>query len=157
VLLVEKNGLLEPFAQASLGNLLADVRGLAVVSLSLEDRKLALALVLRDVVLGHPSGAHRGHVDRDVAGELEEFLVAGDEVRLAVDLDESADSPVEVDVVPDRALGRFALAALGRLRLALHAKELDRLGNVALGLLERALALHHARARLVAKRLDVLR
>ena len=47
-------------------------------------RQLARALVLGNVVLGHPPRRRRCDVNRDLARELDELLVAGDEVRLAV-------------------------------------------------------------------------
>ena len=46
---------------------------------------------------------------------VDEVVVAGDEVGLAVDLDEHADLAVGVDVGCDDALGGLALAALGGL------------------------------------------
>ena len=42
-------------------------------------------------------------MQRDVLGERGEVVVAGDEVGLAVDLDEHADPAVGVDVVGDQA------------------------------------------------------
>ena len=93
--------------------------------------------------------------DGDLAREVGEVVVPGDEVGLAVDLDERADLAVEVDVAARRALGRCALAALGGLGLALHAQQLDRLLGVAVGLLERLLAVHHPRAGALAQRLHV--
>ena len=47
----------------------------------------------------------RGDLQRDIAGEGDEVLVLGDEVGLAVDLDQHADLAVGVDVGLDRALG----------------------------------------------------
>ena len=56
-----------------------------------------------------------GDVQRDVAGERDEVVVAGHEVGVAVDLDEHADLAVGVDVGLDRALGRLAPPSLAAL------------------------------------------
>ena len=92
---------------------------------------------------------------RDLAREVHEVLVLRDEVRLAVHLDEGPDLPVEVDVMPDHALGRLPLATLGRLGLPALAQQIDRLLGVTIGLLERLLALHHPRSGAVAESLHV--
>ena len=81
--------------------------------------------------------------------------VAGDEVRVAVDLDEHADLGVGVDVGLDGALGGLATAELERLVAEAHAQQLDGLLDVAVGLAERLLAVHHARARAVAELLHL--
>ena len=91
----------------------------------------------------------------DLAGELQEVVVARDEVGLALDLHHHADLAVRVDVGCDRALGRRAAAALGGGRLALDAEDLDGLVHVAAGLDEGALGVHHRRAGALAERLDV--
>ena len=58
------------------------------------------------------------------------------------------------DVEHDLALGGLAAGALRRLRDALLAQQLLRRLEVAAGLLERALAVHHPRAGLLAELLD---
>jgi hypothetical protein len=70
-------------------------------------------------------------VQRDVAGELLELGRARDEVRLAVDLDEYPDPPVEVDVGLDQALRRGPGALLGGYRLAPLPQDLPRALDVA--------------------------
>src|SRR4051794_9697900 len=156
VLLVEQHDLLEPLAQPPLGDLRAHVLGL-VGGLLLEDAQLAPAILVGDLVLGHVLGGGSRDVQGDVAGELLEVVVARHEVRLAVDLDEHADLAGRVHVALDHALGRRSGAALRRLRLALHAEDVDGLLDVAAGLDERLLAVHHPRAGLIAQRLHVLR
>src|SRR5918995_2836347 len=153
--LVEEDGLLHPLAQLALGDLAADLLGL-VGRLLLEDAELGLLGLLRDLLLGHvPRRRGGGDVQRDLAGERREVLVAGDEVRVAVDLDQHADLAVGVDVGLDGALGGLAAAHLERLVAEAHAQELGGRLDIAAGLLERLLAVHHARARAVAELLDL--
>ena len=73
-------------------------------------------------------------MQREVARELDELLVAGDEVGLAVDLDQHADPVAGVDVGLDDALARLLAGALGGLGLAAGAQQLDRLLDIAAGL-----------------------
>src|SRR5215210_5865844 len=113
--LVEEDGLLHPLAQLALGDLAADLLGL-VGGLLLEHAQLGLLGVLGDVLLGDVLRRRRGgDVQRDVAGERREVVVAGDEVRVAVDLDQHADLVVGVDVGLHGALGGLAAAHLERL------------------------------------------
>ncbi len=65
----------------------------------------------------------------DVAREADEVLVAGDEVGVAVDLDEHPDLGVLVHVGLDRALGGDALAEILDLLALLDPQELDRLAR----------------------------
>ena len=83
--------------------------------------------------------------------ELLEVVGARDEVGLAVHLDEHADLAAHVDVVADQPLGGRAAGLLGRLREPALAQERRRLLEVAVGLGQRRLALHHARAGRVAE------
>src|SRR5262249_61782572 len=87
-------------------------------------------------------------------GEVLQFLVAGPEVGLAVDLDAHADPAAAVDVRHDGALGRLAAGLLGRLREALGAQVVDRLVHVAADLGQRLLAVRHAGAGALAQVLD---
>ncbi len=93
-------------------------------------------------------------MERDLASELAELVVAGDEVGFTVDLDDHTDLAVGMDVALDDAFGGGALAALGGGSLALDAQDLNCLVDRALGLGERLLARHHPGAGLVAERLD---
>src|SRR3954469_4743630 len=155
VLLVQKHDLLEPLAQPALGDLRPDVLGL-VGGLLLEDPQLAPPILVGDILLRHVERRGRGDVQGDVARELLEGVVARDEVGLAVDLHEHADLAGRVHVALDDALRGRARPALRGLRLALHAQDLDRLVDVAAGLDQRVLAVHHPRAGVVAELLHVL-
>ena len=76
-------------------------------------RELGVLGLLRDVVLGDVLRRRRGRdVQRHLAGERLEVLVARDEVGVAVDLDEHADLAAGVDVGRDGALGGLAVADL---------------------------------------------
>ena len=82
-------------------------------------------------------------------GELDEVGVLGDEVGLAVELEQRA------VLADDDAVGRGALEALADVLGALDAQELDGLVVVAVGLGQGLLAVHHAGAGGVAETLDV--
>src|SRR4051794_26689236 len=113
--LVEQDDVLHPRPELALGDLRADVLGL-VGGLLLEDAQLGVLGLLRDVVLGDVlRRRRRGDVQRDLAGERLEVLVARDEVRVAVDLDQHPDLAVGVDVGGDGALRGLAAADLERL------------------------------------------
>ena len=150
---------MRPLVELALDDLLDHVVGLALLArLLLEHAALGLALVLGDLVGRDIAAAlARCDVDRDLAGELLEVVVAGDEVGLALDLDQHADLAAGVDVGGDDALARCLARALRGRGLALDSQELDRLVGVAIGLLQRGLAVHHRRARALAQHLDVLR
>ena len=94
-------------------------------------------------------------MQRDVTRERDEVVVAGDEVGVAVDLDEHAGLAVGVDVGLDGALGGLAAAHLEGLVAELHAQQLDGGVDVAVRLGERRLAVHHPGARPVAQLLDL--
>src|SRR5712692_2751178 len=99
---------------------------------------------------------HRGDLHRELLGELAELVTARDEVRLARQLNERADTAIGVDVRRDDALARFAAALLrGLVETALGDERL-RLVVVALRVLERALAVHDAGAGLGPEARDVL-
>src|SRR5205823_5801399 len=72
------------------------------------------------------------------------------------DLDQHPHARAGVDVGLDRPLGRRSLAKVLDLLALLQAQDLDRLLHIALCLREGFLAVHHARARALAKRLDLL-
>src|SRR5918992_1346500 len=155
VRLLEEDDLLEPLAQLALGDLGPDVLGL-VGGLLLEHAQLGLLDVVGDVLLGDVPGLWGGgDVQGDVARERDEVVVAGHEVGVAVDLDEDADLAARVDVGLHGALGGLAAADLQRLVAEAHAQELDGRVDVAVGLRQRLLALHHAGAGAVAELLDL--
>ena len=107
---------------------------------------VARAGVAERVVRGDPVG--------ELLGERPEILRAGDEVGLAVDLDEHR--ALDRDVRDDEPLGRGAPGLGGRGGEALLAKDLARLVEIALRFHERLLAIHHAGAGFVAQIRDEL-
>ncbi|GLS53249.1 hypothetical protein GCM10007886_14320 [Methylobacterium gregans] len=91
-------------------------------------------------------------VERDLgglAGEGLEGVVAGDEVGLGVHLDHRGVAAGGLD--GDQTLGGDAAGLLGGLGEALLAQPVDGGLEVTLGLVQRALAVHHARAGLLAE------
>src|SRR5207253_971317 len=98
----------------------------------------------------------RRDVQGEVPRELDEVLVAGHEVRLAVNLDQHADLVAGVDVALDGALAGLRAGALGRLRLAAGAQDLDGPLHVPGGLGQSLAAGQDPGARAVAESLDFL-
>src|SRR5262249_49886012 len=78
-----------------------------------------------------------------VVGQLFELLRPGDEVGLAVDLDDGAD-PAGVDVALNQPLGGHAVCLLFGVSDALLREVTRGFVDVAVGLLQRALAVHNA-------------
>src|SRR5438093_2944351 len=99
---------------------------------------------------------HRRDLHRDLLRELAELGIARDEVRLARELDERADPSPGVNVGLDDAFLRQPVGLL--LRPCESALPQERLGllEVPARLLERALAVHHTRAAVLAEALDIL-
>src|SRR5690625_978027 len=93
----------------------------------------------------------------DLRGEGDEGLVLRDEVRLGVQLDHHAGLAVAVghDLDGHEAVGGRTALTLRDALEALDADDLDGLLGVAVGLVERLLDVHHARAGLLAACLDV--
>src|ERR1700722_19812192 len=94
-----------------------------------------------------------GRVD-DLLGGLLEQGGLGHEVGLAVQLDQDARLGA-VQLRSDQAVGRGAGGPLARVLDALDPEQLDRVAEVAIGLGERVLAVHHAGAGLIPEPLDV--
>src|SRR5947209_4691823 len=90
VLLAEQHHVVEPLVDLALDDALTHVLG-AVGSLLGGDPRLALTLLRGDLVVADGNRRRRSDVERQVARELDEPVIAGDEVRLAVDLDEHPD------------------------------------------------------------------
>ncbi len=88
----------------------------------------------------------------DAAHQSLEVVVAGDEIGLGIDLDDDADIVLDRDA--DEAVGGDAPALLGGLGEALLAQPVDGGLDVAARLGQRVLAIHHARAGLLAQILD---
>src|SRR5215211_664991 len=154
--LVEQHDLAQPLLQLALADPRADVLGLGG-GLLLEHAGLTVARILRDVVLGDPAGLRRRRdVQGHVLGEGDEVGVGGDEVGVAVDLDEHAHLAVGVDVALDGALAGLSVGELAELAAHLDAKDLDGLLRVPVRLFEGALGVHHPGAGLLAQGGDVL-
>src|SRR3954447_16882884 len=154
--LLEQDDLLVPLAQLALGRLLARLLG-NVLELLDDHALLGLLVLLGDLVDRDVLRRRRARdVQRHVLGERDEVLVGGHEVGVAVDLDEHAELAVGVDVGLDGALAGLATGELADLVAHLDPDDLDGLVDVAGGLGQGGLAVHHPRARLVAEGLDVL-
>src|SRR5436309_1058509 len=155
VLLAQEDDLVEPLAELALRRALARLLG-HVLHLAHRDPQLLAAALLGDLLLGDELGPRRGDLQRDLLREAREVVVARDEVGVAVDLDEHADLAVGVDVGLHGALGGLAAGELGRAGDALLAQPGDGGFDVAAGLGQRLLAVHHPGAGAVAQGLDVL-
>ncbi len=103
---------------------------------------------LRRVDVGRVVERHREHAAHDRL----EVIVAGDEVGFGIDLDNDADVVLDGDA--NKTFGRYASALLGGFGQALLAQPIDGGLDVAVGLAQRVLAVHHARAGLFAQILD---
>src|SRR5918995_1960561 len=158
VLLLEQRDLALPLGQLSADDLLHDLVGLAVLAgAPFEHLAFRLPGRVRDFLLRHVERPRRRtrDVNRHLAGELAELLVARDEIGLAPDLYQYPHPAGRVDVGADHALASRPPALLRRRRLSLDPQQLDRLLHVAAGLLERGLAIHHPGTGALAERLDV--
>ena len=136
-------------------------RGIATVSLSSAYSITRAAFAPRAVYLDFPLGRTAGKagdavMQRDIVREVQELLGAGDEVRLAVQLDEHADAPAGVDIGLDHALAGRAVGALRGGGDALLAQQRAGAIEVAFRPVERALGVHHSGAGLLAEPLHIL-
>src|SRR6266508_6274360 len=95
-----------------------------------------------------------GHELRERGDGVAELVALGDEVGLAVELDDSTGRSFDYDV--HRAVLRRAPGALGRARESLRPQPVLGCLQVAARLLERRPAVEHARTGLLAQRGDVL-
>ena len=157
VRLVEQRDLLAPLGELALDDPLADVLGLALLGgLLLEDGRARRRLVLGGSPRPRRSGSGRGDVQGDRRRRTRlEVVVAGDEVGLALDLDEPPILPSRGRRRRRRPRSVERPLRFGRGRLTLDAEDLDGLVEVAPGLGQRRLAVHHRRAGALAERLDV--
>src|SRR5512140_1345989 len=155
--LVEEADLFEELAQLAQDDLLHDLRRLLHVAELGQDDLLFLGHdVGRDVGRGDPARLGRGDLQADLLDQLLELAVAGDEIGLAIELDEDADAAVHMDVGADQAfLGGPAGLGLGP-GVALLAQELDGLVHVAVALGQGGLAFHHADAGALAQLFDFI-
>src|SRR5580693_2025316 len=154
-LLLEQHDRRQPRVELARDDFLAHVLR-PVGRLLLVDARLGVALVLRDVLAADVLHRRRGRdLYRHLVGEAHEVVVLGDEVGVAVDLDQHAHLRARVHVRLHRALRGRALAQILDFLALLHAQDLDRLLDVSLRLRQRLLAVHHPRARALAQRLHV--
>ena len=121
---------------------------LAIASVTVPPPRIVGAEHLRRVDIGRVVERDRKHA----AHQRLEIIVASDEVGLGIDLDNDADIVLDGDA--DKPFGRDASALLGGFSQALLAQPVDRRLDVAVGLAQRVLAIHHARAGLFAQVLD---
>jgi hypothetical protein len=89
----------------------------------------------------------------DIGDDLLEGSVAGNEVGLGIDLDDRRLTHAGIDA--DEPFGRGTAGLLVGLGDALLAQPVDGLFHVAVGLVQRHLAVHHARAGQVAEFFDL--
>ena len=154
-LLVEADLLVE-LAHLAFDDLLDHVGGLAGGGgLRAVDVLLLLECFGSDIFLADELGVAGGDVHGDVVHQFLEVVGAGDEVALAVDLDQHADLAAGVDVAGDRAFAGGAGGLLGGHGHAALAEHDDGLLHVALGLDQGVLAIHHGSAGLVAELADL--
>src|SRR5579875_3758306 len=128
--------------------LLARLRGV--------DLPLGRELGRRDVLAPDVARRGRRHLQRQVVHEPLELGRLGDEVGLAVHLDEDADLPARVDVGADRTVGGCARRLLRRLGEPALAQQTERALEVAAALRKRLLAVEEAGAGALAQVLDEL-
>ncbi len=94
----------------------------------------------------------RAGIERHVGDHLNQALeqvVAGDEVGFRIDFDHNALGALDGDA--DQTFGRDAAGLLGGLGQTLLAQPIDRTFEIAAGLVQRRLAIHHARAGFLAE------
>src|SRR5712692_10259335 len=96
-----------------------------------------------------------GDMHRQILHQSLEVPGARHEIGLAVHLDQHPDAPARMDVGADRALGRRLGGALGRRRLAALPEDLVSGLEVAPGLDEGRLAIHHRSAATLAELLHL--
>src|SRR5271165_2399149 len=156
-LLLEQHDRRQPRVELAGDDFLPHVLGL-VRRLLLVDPGLSPGEVRRHVLPADVfHGRRGGDLHRHLAGERDEVVVLGDEVGVAVHLDQHAHLGAGVHVGLDRPLRGGSLAEVLDLLALLHAQDLDRLVDVPLGLGEGLLAVHHPRAGALPQGLHVLR
>src|SRR5205085_8943751 len=106
------------------------------------------------VELADRVGALALHGLEHLGGKGEELLVVRDRLGLAADGHDDAELGVVGDPVADFALGRLSAGPLGRARQTALSEERLRSFEVAVRVLQGALAIHHSGTSLVAKLLD---
>src|SRR6266550_8067303 len=156
--LLEQALLGEELVQLALDDLVDDLgRLLLIGELAAIDLALLLDDLVRDLFARDVGRVLRRDLHPEIFHQLLEGVRARDEVRLAVDLDQYAELPAVVDVRPDDALTGLAMGSLACLGETLLAQELDGGLQIALGRLERFLAVHDPGAGPIAEVLHELR
>src|SRR5215218_2549200 len=159
VRLVEQHDLLVEAVELALDDLLHDVGRLAL-GLGGVDLALLLEHVVGHVLAAQVRRVGDGDVQGDLVGESLELVGLGDEVGLAVELDEHAELGGQVrvrgvQVGVDDALGGAVAGPLLDAGLAGLAQDLLGPLEVAVGVLQRLLAVHHPCPGGVAEGLDL--
>src|SRR6202171_6438553 len=153
-LLLHQAVLLEVGVELALGDLFGDRLLPLLVGLGDSNVSLAPDHRLRHLLSPNITWRPAGDLDRELAGQLPEDVIAGHEVRLAVDLDHGCDLVVVMHVGTDHALpGRPARTLLG-LGDPFLAQPILGLLEVALGDLESFAGVEDAGVGGVAKLLD---
>src|SRR5688572_14534113 len=156
VSLIEEANLLIPLLELPGGDLLDDLRRLA--------RFLRLLTVNPHLPFDHlgiealsvdRQRSRRRDLHRQRAGELPESVRLGDEIGLAVHLDQHADLAAQVDVRLHLSLAGLAAGLLGRLGLPAGPQQIDGRLEVAGGFLQGLLAFHHPHAGPLAQLLNL--
>src|ERR1700730_306829 len=122
----------------------------------LADRLRGVADVGLRQKLVHVRRIHRRDLHRDLLREPPEVGIARHEIGLARELDHRADPAARVDVGLDDAFFRLAVSLFPGLGQSALLDERLRFFEVALRLIQRSLAIHHARAGFLAQTLDVV-
>src|SRR5207253_1476290 len=155
--LVEQDLALVKIVQLSLHDLFHYRLGLLLVTrLSLEDGTLPLEHVGRDVFAAKIAWIGRGDVHGNLVCQLAELLVAGDEVTLAVDLDQHPELLVVVHICFHDPLARGPGGLGAGFGHALLAQPVLCLLEIATSRLQGALGVHHAGARRLPQHLDLI-
>ena len=92
----------------------------------------------------------------DVFRKRTELVVAGDKIRLAVDLDHHADFAADVNIALDEAFLGDAVSLLGGRRRAFFAQQRDGFLDVTVGFNQGAFAVHETRTCVGAQLIDHL-
>ena len=105
-----------------------------------------LDLLRRNILAAQIHGPGPGDVHRELVRQLLEVVVLGDKRRLTPEFEHHGDLSAGVNVGLDDTLRRLPVLPLGGHGLSLLPKEVGRLVEVAAGLLQSPLAVHHSRS-----------
>jgi len=157
-LLVEKNDPAEVGLHFSSNDLGDERLGLARASnLALELQPLRVDRFCRERLSADGDRRGRGNVLSELLRENREVVGSRDEIGFAIDLDERRELAVVMDVARDETFARAAVGAGLSSGDAGEAQLLDREIEIALGGVERRLAMEHAGAGSSSELLDLFR